>query len=227
MSQAPRQRRPSGETASPEAAPRPARGASGSAPRGVPRATGGGRGLLRCVSQRGTTLIELVVTAAVLAILATAILPVAAASQRREKEIQLRRTLREIRQALDTYHVLCLQSVGGGTQAPPAGANGDPTQVQTLRLKIENDPDQTCWPKDLDVLIEGVETNVPRHRLKFLRRIPEDPFNVREDEHDQHGWRLRASTDRPDSESWDRRNVMDVYSGSDYRALDGSRYEDW
>lgn len=175
---------------------------------------------MRAGTARGHTLIEMVVTISVLAIMASAILPLAAVSHKRAKEIQLRRALREIRTGLDAYHELCKLSLNQGQPQPGA--------EQFLRIKIEDDPGQTCWPKDLDVLVEGVETNIQRHTLKFLRRIPEDPFNRDDDERDQHGWVLASSTQEPDSNvGWNRQNVFDVHSGSESEALDGSRYKDW
>ena len=153
--------------------------------------------------------------------MASAILPVAAVSRKREKEIELRRALRDIRSALDMYHDLCGQPVGTGGQVQ-AG------QVAMISIKVEDDPDRTCWPKELDLLIDGIETNIPRYELKFLRRIPRDPFNLTEDEHDSHGWNLLSSTDNPEgSVGWNRQNVFDVRSASESQALDGSYYKEW
>lgn len=175
---------------------------------------------------RGHTLIEMVVTISVMAILASAILPLAAMTAKREREIELRRALRDIRSALDLYHELCLASAGGGgapVQGTPQGA-----PVQSILIKIEDDPGRVCYPKDLDVLLEGVETNVPRYQLKFLRSIPRDPFNASGEEHDGHGWIFRSTTEDPDAEgSWNRQNVFDVRSSSESQALDGSYYKDW
>jgi general secretion pathway protein G len=169
----------------------------------------------------GHTLVEMVVTISVLAIMAAAILPLAAMTRKREKEIQLRSALREIRTGLDAYHDLCKQSAGGAPSPQPGAA-------QVLIIKVEDDPGRTCWPKDLDVLVEGVDTNVPRYKLKFLRRIPKDPFNVEDEERDQHGWMLRSTTDRPESNvGWNKQNAFDVHSGSKSEALDGSHYEEW
>lgn len=173
----------------------------------------------RRAASHGTTFVELLVTMVILAILASAILPIAEASRRREQEIELRRALRDMRQALLIYHALCVQT---------RGAQGGGMAANTLVIKIENDLEGACYPEDLDVLIEGVETNVPDFKLRFLRRIPRDPFNLRDEEHDQHGWRLVSTTDNLEgSLSWDRNNVMDVRSASGRRALDGSFYKDW
>lgn len=177
--------------------------------------------------ESGHTLIEMVVTIAVMAILASAILPLAAMTAKREKEIQLRRALRDIRSALDVYNELCRASRGGG--APPTGRTGPAAQVAPiLTLKIEDDPGLICYPKDLDMLLEGVETNVPDYELKFLRRVPRDPFNTSNEEHDGFGWVFRSTTDDPESQGgWNRQNVFDVRSASESQALDGSFYKDW
>ena len=63
--------------------------------------------------RRGTTLLELMISCAILMILAGAALPVAAVSVRRQQEIELRRALRDIRVALDSYHRVCLSATGG------------------------------------------------------------------------------------------------------------------
>lgn len=185
---------------------------------------------MRRLSRRqrhGTTLLELMISCAILTILAGAALPVAAVSVKRQKEIELRRALRDIRVALDTYHRVCVSST-----APAGGAGNQQAQnlpnAPGVTFVPEDDPDRTCWPSDLEVLVEGVDTNIPGFKLRFLRRIPKDPFNTTDDEFDQMGWRLRSTTDNPENSfSWDRKNVFDIGSGVEWRALDGSYYKDW
>lgn len=173
---------------------------------------------------RGHSFLELLVTTILLAVLASAVLPLAAVSRKREKEIELRRALREIRIALDMYHDVCRQSV---VAKPPTGG-GQPSQAQQIVIKVEDDPGRVCWPKDLDLLVEGVETNVARYKLRFLRRIPADPFNTELEERDAYGWKLLSTTDKPDGNvGWNRQNVFDVRSGSESQALDGSFYKEW
>jgi general secretion pathway protein G len=180
----------------------------------------------RLRGRSGHTLIEMVVTISVMAIFASVILPLAAVTRKREKELELRRNLREIRTALDLYHELCLNSMGG--QRPPAGGGQNGQPMQALTLKIEDNLGGICFPKDLDPLVEGVDTATPDYKLRFLRRIPRDPFNVGNDEHDGYGWIFRSTTDDPEKQGgWNRQNVFDVRSASESQALDGSYYKDW
>jgi general secretion pathway protein G len=181
------------------------------------------RGRRTSCGRRGHTFVELLVASVILAILATGVMPVAAVMKRREKEIQLRRALRNIREALDAYHDVCMASLGAGTARPKQDIG-----KKTLTIKVENDPSGECWPKDLDVLVEGVDTNTADYQARFLRRIPRDPFVPAEEENDQHGWILRSTQDRIESSvGWDRTNVFDVRSASKAHALDHSKYEDW
>src|SRR5204863_8037888 len=100
---------------------------------------------------RGFTLIELIVTVTIVAILAGLAVPLARNSIQREREYELRHVLREVRVAIDKYKEAC-----------------DRNQIQqTLGTG--------CYPESLDVLVEGVNMmNAVDKKLKFLRRIPTD-----------------------------------------------------
>jgi general secretion pathway protein G len=158
------------------------------------------------VRERGVTYLELLATCAILMILASAILPAARIVRTRQKEIELRRSLREIRRAIDDFHYRAtVTGEIGGTAVTVNSAN---------------------YPKDLDTLVEGVEAvgRIPGSataKLKFLRRIPIDPMTGDKE------WGMRCYQDEPDEESWCGDNVWDVYSKSTAKALDGSRYRDW
>jgi general secretion pathway protein G len=143
----------------------------------------------------GFTYLELVATAAILAILAGAALPVMRIAHRRQQEIELRRCLREIRTAIDRYH-----------QAVEAG------QIGGTDVKLGSEG----YPPDLETLVKGVN-QVGRldKKLKFLRRIPVDPM-MRSTE-----WGMRCYQDEPDTTSWCGQNVWDVYTKSDGKGLDG------
>ena len=151
--------------------------------------------------ERGLTFVELIATAAVLAILASAILPMAGVAAKREREIELRRTLRELRTAIDRYKDDVDRGLIGGTD---------------VKLGSEG------YPPTLDILVSGVDrVGAVDKKLKYLRRIPEDPV-TRSNE-----WDMRCYQDDPDATSWCGQNVWDVRSKSHAKALDGSRYDQW
>ena len=152
-------------------------------------------------SERGFTYLEMVATAAILAILASAILPLAKITRTRQKEIELHRSLREIRSALDRYKLAVDSGLIGGTD---------------VKLGSEG------YPVDLETLVKGVnQVGRVDHKLKFLRRIPVDPMTPSAE------WGLRCYQDDPDDTSWCGQNVWDVYSRSEGKALDGTRYKEW
>ena len=157
-------------------------------------------------AQRGLTYLELMATAAILMILAGAILPLAKVSNTRRKEIELRRALREMRTAIDGYHAAVAQGLIGGSD-----------------VKLGSDG----YPPDLDTLVKGVnQVGAVNKKLKFLRRIPLDPFGSPDDDEDER-WGKRCYQDDADSTSWCGDNVWDVYSKNQGTALDGSKYVDW
>ena len=165
--------------------------------------------------QKGFTLIEMIVTFTILAILAAVAIPLARTAVKREKEIELRRNLRTIRDAIDAYKKLADEN------------------------RIEFEDDTEGYPPDLETLVEGVEVSggaqpdrMQRGRsrlereedkkiIKFLRRIPKDPMT------NSYGWGLRSYQDEPDSENWGGENVYDVYTKSPGTALDGTKYKEW
>ncbi len=151
--------------------------------------------------QRGTTFVELMATAAIMMILAGAILPLARVTVKRQREIELRRALREIREAIDRYKLHVDQGQIGGTD---------------VKLGSEG------YPPDLETLVKGVN-QVGRidRKLKFLRRVPIDPM-TRSDE-----WGTRCYQDEPGSTLSCGDNVFDVYTKSEGTALDGTKYRDW
>lgn len=145
------------------------------------------------------TLVELVVTIAVLGILAGALVPIAKFAVKRQKELDLRRSLRTMRQAIDQYKKFCDTGVFQKTGV-----------------------DSECYPTDLEMLVDGVEKQgALGQKIKFLRRIPIDPMTRSKD------WGLRSYQDEPDSSSWGHENVYDVYTTSSGKALDGTLYKDW
>ena len=161
----------------------------------------------------------MLVTLTILAILASAVMPLAKVAVKREKEIELRRNLRILREAIDAYKKLADEK------------------------KIEVEEDSEGYPPDLETLVNGVEITAAavsatpgsgpgsqpaaqkasedKKIIKFLRRIPRDPMT------DSTDWGLRSYQDDTDDDVWGGENVYDVYTKSLGTALDGSKYRDW
>jgi general secretion pathway protein G len=151
--------------------------------------------------QRGLTYLELIATATILVILASAIMPLARVSYTRKKEIELRRALREMRVAIDRYKQAVDQGLIGGTD---------------VKLGSEG------YPPDLETLVKGVSrVGAIDRKLKFLRKIPVDPLTM-DDE-----WGMRCYQDDPDDTGWCGQNVWDVYSKAPGKGLDGTPYNTW
>jgi len=149
-------------------------------------------------SQRGLTLLELIIASSILLILATAALPVIRFAVVRPKEAELRRTLREARDAIDRYKDYCDRGL--------------------VRSALGSE----CYPPDLETLVKGVEYGgSSSQKVRFLRRIPVDPITGRAE------WNLQSVQDEPDSTSWGGGNIFDLHSKSPALALDGSHYSDW
>ena len=155
-------------------------------------------GILRARREKGLTLVEVVVTIAVLLILAGAVMPLAKVTLKRQKELELRRALRTMRQAIDLFK-----------------------QYSDQGLIEKEGVDSEGYPPELETLVEGVPQVGTTKKLKFLRRVPMDPFTHRDE------WGLRSYQDEADSRSWGRQNVYDVYTLYDGTALDGTKYRDW
>ena len=150
----------------------------------------------------GYSFVELLVVSSILLILASAVAPLAQVTMQRQREIELRRALREMRTAIDGYKDAVDLGVIGGT---------------------EIDPENQGYPPSLETLVGGVEP-VDENAgsvLRFLRRIPIDPMTKSTD------WGLRSYQDDPDATRWGGDNVYDVYTKSRGTALDGTRYRDW
>jgi general secretion pathway protein G len=147
---------------------------------------------------RGFTLLELLAAMVILILLTTVALPVARVRVQRTRELELRRALRQIREAIDRY-----KDFSDRSMIPPT-------------------PDSFGYPPDLDTLVDGVVLKGSSEtKYKFLRRIPVDPMTGKAD------WGLRAMQDDPDSASWGGQNVFDVFTKSQGIALDGTPYATW
>lgn len=158
-------------------------------------------------SRAGLTLIELVMATAILAILASAAVPLTQMSARRTREVELRRNLREIRTAIDEYKKIYDKAV-----------------EQKKIMAVTN---RSGYPKTLELLVEGDNFGgLYQMKRKFLRRIPTDPLN-RPADGEAPVWGLRSYFDKPGSAIWGKQDIFDVYSQSEGVAIDGSSYKDW
>ncbi len=149
--------------------------------------------------QGGFTLLELVVTATVLMILASVTVPLARNGLKRQQELELRRSLREMRSAIDDYKKQAEQQK---IKAPPAEA--------TSTRKAW----RSWWRA-------SPPTGSLNRKVRFLRRIPVDPFTGKAE------WGLRNTSDDPNSTSWGGGHVYDVYSLSHGTGMNGIPYREW
>ena len=181
----------------------------------------------------GMTLLELIMACAILAILSSAAVPLARVTVQRQRESELRRSLREMRTAIDRYK--------------------DDADKNLIRTEVGSEN----YPPDLQTLVDGVTVSaqsggvpgisasalaaasagsastaagaIPAttaldttpKKVRYLRKIPVDPMTGKPD------WGLRSVQDDADSHSWSGHNVFDVFSQSTVTALDGTQYQDW
>lgn len=149
-------------------------------------------------STGGFTFVELMASITIILLLTTIALPLARLQIQRAREIELRRDLRQLRDAIDRYKDF-------------ADRNMIPVKADTFG-----------YPPDLQTLVDGVTLKgAATAKYKFLRRLPVDPMT------DSTDWGMRSMQDDTDSRSWGGQNVFDVYSKSDGTALDGTKYSDW
>lgn len=155
---------------------------------------------------RGFTLIEMAVTAAIIALLSTIAFPMAELAFQRSKEYELRSNLWQIREAVDAYK----RAWDEGHILNRAGESG--------------------YPPTLQILVDGVEDakspSAAKPKLYFLRRIPRDPFNKDMDVAPDQTWGLR-SYESSSSDPKSGKDVYDIYSMSAGAGLNGIAYREW
>jgi general secretion pathway protein G len=153
---------------------------------------------------RGFTLIEMVITVAIVAVLASIVVPVSELVVQRAKEQDLRRSLREVREATDLYK-----------QAADEG-------------RIKKSIGESGYPRKLEDLVEGVDDqkSPKRDKIYFLRRIPRDPFNTDPTLSAAATWGKRSYASPP-GDPREGEDVFDVFSLAPGKGIDGQPYRDW
>jgi general secretion pathway protein G len=152
----------------------------------------------------GFTLIELVITVAIVAILASVALPLNELVSQRAREQDLRRALREIREALDAYK-----------QASDEG-------------RIQKRAGESGYPKRLEDLVDGVDDqrSARKERIYFLRRVPRDPMAIDQALAAADTWGRRSYASPPDDPK-EGDDVFDIVSLSLGKGLNGRPYKEW
>jgi len=153
---------------------------------------------------KGFTLIELLLTLALLATLSTVAYPLTALMGKRDRELDLQRSLREIRRAIDSYK----EAVDDGRIQKSIGDSG--------------------YPPTLQALVEGVtdQTDLKGKKLFFLRRIPRDPGCECPELSPAQTWQLRSYQSSADNPQ-EGKDVFDVSSRSTRESLNGTLYSQW
>lgn len=153
---------------------------------------------------RGFTLIELVVTVAIIGVLAGAAMPLVKLTVQREKESELHQSLRLLRRAIDAYK--------------------DAADTGRIRMELGD----SGFPPNLQILVDGVEDiqSEKKVMIYFLRRVPRDPFFTDATVAPAETWGLRSSKSPPtDPQPGD--DVFDVYSLAQGNGLNGVAYHEW
>jgi general secretion pathway protein G len=156
------------------------------------------------LAARGFTLIELVITVAIVALLASVALPVTELAVQRTKEQELRRTLRQIREAIDAYK-----------QASDEG-------------RVKKSVGESGYPKKLEELVEGLEDqkSPKKEKIYFLRRIPRDPLATDPTLSNASTWGKRSYASPPDDPR-EGEDVFDVFSLAQGKGINGQPYREW
>ncbi len=201
----------------------------------------------------GFTLLELIITMTVLAILVMGTIPLTQNTVKRQKELRLRETLRELRNAIDEFHRDANGACNSGNVAAEnlpniigLGVPADPrSRVVVDDCKIFDTVNLDRYPPSLDILVQGVKIksrglNVTQNGGAFDDKSTK-AFKEEEDEKikiylralpvdpmtGESDWKLRSSYQTDKEGNWDEVNVFDVSSSSDGEALNGEKYSDW
>jgi general secretion pathway protein G len=153
-------------------------------------------------SSSGFTFLELLVVTAIIMVLAMGALPMVRVSIRRQRETDYRYTLKSVRAAIDKFKDNC-----------------DVGKFASSEVVYGAD----CYPTSLEQLVEGVllANDATGKRMKFLRKVPLDPLTGTTD------WGKRSFQDPPDAKVWGGQSVYDIFTKSEGKALNGTKYKDW
>jgi len=207
-------------------------------------------------NEHGFSLIELVITVTVLTILTLGAMPLVKMSVKRQKEQQLRDTLRQLRSAIDEFHrdtfgMMCTGAgiaggggiSGGGVAPPPVGMIDPRSKVVISDCTIFGVDNPDHYPPDLETLVTGVNV-MPRGvgpaggagtpgvkatdvgQLSTKQKVYLRAIPI-DPMTGKADWEFRSSYDAADSNSWGGENVFDVRSKSKETALNGEKYSDW
>lgn len=155
----------------------------------------------------GFTLIELLVTLVILSILASVALPYAEVTIRRNKELELRHALRDMRTAIDEFH-------------------NDWKEGKITHSNSYASDDG--YPVTLSVLVNGVDNGKADGKKRYyLRSIPLDPFMNETHDTNNGSWSLRGYQEPRDRLNWNGKDVYDIHSSSPDTAIDGTYYREW
>lgn len=156
------------------------------------------------MNARGFSYVEIIFTVAIVAMMATVVVPYVELTVTRKKETELRQNLRQIRNALDEFK----HAVEIGKIALPADASG--------------------YPPRLDVLVKGFPNaqDPKKSLIYFLRRLPRDPMYEGTADSAADTWGKR-SYDSPPDDPMEGKDVFDVYSLSEHVGLNGVPYNEW
>jgi general secretion pathway protein G len=170
----------------------------------------------RIAAGSGVTLIELMVTLAILLVLASVAMPMVKMNGKRTRELELRRQLRTVREAIDQFH-LDWNRTSNQLVGPLCQAN---------QLTCKEVTSDFGYPKDLETLLEvklsGVQASTSKVDVKrYLRQIPIDPMTESRD------WAKRCYRDDPDASSWCGDDVYDIHTTNEETAIDGTPYNTW
>lgn len=198
-------------------------------------------------------MLELIITLSVLAILVMGTIPMAQNGVKRQKELKLRETLRQMRSAIDEFKRdtfgACQQGQTTSTNQTVPGGGGAPTDPRSRVViddcKIFETDNLDRYPPTLEILVDGVRVKARSPDIRGGSGIKEGTLQATEINENKEiikiylrelpidpmtgekDWKLRSSYQSGDSENWDEINVFDVRSGSSEEALNGEKYSDW